>query len=61
MDRNNLGKAERYGIYGEIMPEGTNLSPLWTFCDVFDLIWLEKDFSAKNEKDKIGNRPRHNR
>lgn len=35
----------RYGHYGEIMPEDEFLA-LLDICDVFDLIWLEKDFAA---------------
>lgn len=40
----------RYGRFGEIMPEDETLG-LLDICDVFDLIWLEKEFaSAVREK-----------
>lgn len=39
------GTPARYGRYGEIMPEDEFLA-LLDICDVFDLIWLEKRFSA---------------
>ena len=42
----NLGKPERYGVYGEIMPEDEFVA-FMDICDVFDLIWLEKDFAAR--------------
>lgn len=51
----NLGKAERYGIYGEIMPEDEFIA-FMDICDVFDLIWLEKSFSAKM-KEKLAQDP----
>lgn len=51
----NLGKAERYGIYGEIMPEDEFIA-FMDICDVFDLIWLEKGFSAKM-KEKLATDP----
>ena len=38
-------KAERFGRYGEIMPEDEFVG-LLDICDVFDLIWLEKSFAA---------------
>jgi betaine reductase len=38
-------KPERFGRYGEIMPEDEFIG-LLDICDVFDLIWLEKDFAA---------------
>ena len=38
------------------MPEDEFIAFMRHLRDVFDLIWLEKDFSAKNEKDRIGNR-----
>ena len=38
-------EAPRFGKYGEIMPEDEFLG-LLDICDVFDLIWLEKDFAA---------------
>ena len=37
--------STRYGRYGEIMPEDEFLA-LLDICDVFDLIWLEKEFAA---------------
>ena len=42
----NLGAPERYGKYGEIMPEDEFLG-FMDICDVFDLIWLDKDFAAR--------------
>lgn len=47
--------SERYGKYGEIMPEDETIAFL-DICDVFDLIWLEKDFAA-SIKDKIAKHP----
>ena len=42
----NLEPQEiRFGKYGEIMPEDETIAFL-DICDVFDLIWLDKDFSA---------------
>ena len=41
----NLTAETRFGKYGEIMPEDEFLG-LMDICDVFDLIWLEKNFSA---------------
>ena len=38
-------QAKRSGRYGEIMPEDEFIA-LMDICDVFDLIWLEKDFAA---------------
>ncbi|QTX33106.1 glycine reductase [Aminithiophilus ramosus] len=35
----------RYGRYGEIMPEEEFLG-LLDICDVFDLVWLERDFAS---------------
>ncbi|MDR1377551.1 MAG: DUF5940 domain-containing protein [Synergistaceae bacterium] len=55
---NYLTNAQRYGKYGEIMPEDEFLG-LMTICDVFDLIWLEKSFGedvkAKLLKDPVMN------
>lgn len=51
----NLGKPERYGIYGEIMPEDEFIA-FMDICDVFDLIWLEKGFSVKM-KEKLAADP----
>lgn len=39
-------QATRFGKYGEIMPEDEFLG-LMDLCDVFDIIWLEKEFAAK--------------
>lgn len=36
---------QRFGAYGEIMPEDEFLG-LMDICDVFDLLWLESDFAA---------------
>lgn len=38
-------EARRFGKYGEIMPEDETLGFI-DICDVFDLIWLEKEFAA---------------
>lgn len=51
----NLGKPERYGRYGEIMPEDEFIA-FMDICDVFDLIQLEKGFSAAM-KDKLAQDP----
>ncbi len=51
----NLGEVKRYGVYGEIMPEDEFVA-FMDICDVFDLIWLEKDFSAKM-KGKLSQNP----
>lgn len=51
----NLGKPERYGIYGEIMPEDEFIA-FMDICDVFDLIQLEKGFSARM-KEKLAQDP----
>lgn len=40
----NLKQQNRFGKYGEIMPEDEFLG-LMDLCDVFDLIWLEKSFA----------------
>ena len=42
---NRVAGAQRYGKYGEIMPEDEFLG-LMDICDVFDIVWLEKGFSA---------------
>ena len=42
---NPTAEAGRFGRYGEIMPENETIG-LMDICDVFDLIWLEKDFAA---------------
>ena len=41
----NLGTPERFGMFGEIMPEDEFLG-LMDICDVFDLIRLEEGFAA---------------
>lgn len=51
----NLGKPERYGRYGEIMPEDEFIA-FMDICDVFDLIQLEKGFSAQM-KEKLAQDP----
>ena len=52
----NLEPQEiRFGKYGEIMPEDETIAFL-DICDVFDLIWLEKDFAAA-VKEKIAKHP----
>ncbi len=38
--------AERFGKYGEIMPEDEFIG-LMDICDVFDLIWIEKSFAEQ--------------
>lgn len=41
----NLGDTQRFGKFGEIMPEDEFIG-LMDICDVFDLIWLEENFAA---------------
>ncbi|MFT4302525.1 MAG: glycine/sarcosine/betaine reductase complex component C subunit beta [Desulfovibrio sp.] len=41
----NLGETQRFGKFGEIMPEDEFIG-LMDICDVFDLIWLEESFAA---------------
>jgi betaine reductase len=53
--QNRLSNSSRYGKFGEIMPEDEFLA-LMDICDVFDLIWLEKEFAAA-AKDKISKDP----
>ncbi|MDD4584125.1 MAG: glycine/sarcosine/betaine reductase complex component C subunit beta [Eubacteriales bacterium] len=48
-------KAERYGKYGEIMPQDEFLG-LLQLCDVFDLVVLEKEF-ATEIKEKLTSHP----
>jgi len=50
-----LENSPRYGKFGEIMPEDEFLA-LMDLCDVFDLIWLEKGFSAE-AKGKLSKDP----
>ncbi|MDR1049367.1 MAG: DUF5940 domain-containing protein [Synergistaceae bacterium] len=52
---NYLPNASRFGRYGEIMPEDEFLG-LMAICDVFDLVWLEKDF-AEGVKVKLLKNP----
>ncbi len=52
---NFADKAQRFGRFGEIMPEDEFIA-LLDICDVFDLIWLEKDF-ASAIKPKISAHP----
>lgn len=47
--------TERYGKYGEIMPEDETIGFL-DICDVFDLIWLEKEF-AESIRNKLSKHP----
>ena len=53
---NRLSDAQRYGKFGEIMPEDEFLG-LISACDEFELVWLEKGFaesvSAKLAKDPV--------
>ncbi|WP_027188447.1 glycine/sarcosine/betaine reductase complex component C subunit beta [Desulfovibrio cuneatus] len=42
---NPVAQAQRFGEFGEIMPEDEFLG-LLDICDVFDLVWLEKGFAA---------------
>ena len=53
---NRLSDAQRYGKFGEIMPEDEFLG-LISACDEFELVWLEKSFaesvSAKLAKDPV--------
>lgn len=53
----NLGTPERFGTFGEIMPEDEFLG-LMDICDVFDLIWLEEGFAA-SVAEKAGPEPRN--
>jgi betaine reductase len=53
MYENRLSGADRYGKFGEIMPEDEFIG-LMDICDVFDLVWLEKDFAA-SVKEKLSN------
>ena len=39
-------EAVRFGKYGEIMPEDETIAFL-DICDVFDLVWLEKNFASE--------------
>lgn len=41
----NLGEPQRFGKFGEIMPEDEFIG-LMDICDVFDLIWLEEGFAT---------------
>ena len=48
-------EVKRFGKYGEIMPEDETIAFL-DICDVFDLVWLEKGFSA-DVKERIAKHP----
>ena len=48
-------KPQRFGRYGEIMPEDEFLG-LLDICDVFDLIWLDKAFASR-VKEKLAAHP----
>ncbi|MDR0465870.1 MAG: DUF5940 domain-containing protein [Deltaproteobacteria bacterium] len=50
---NLAAESTRFGRYGEIMPEDEFIG-LMALCDVFDLIWLEKDFAASVRKALAG-------
>ena len=52
---NRLTGSSRYGKFGEIMPEDEFLG-LIDICDVFDIIWLEKEFAA-SVKEKLAQNP----
>lgn len=45
----------RFGRFGEIMPEDEFIA-LLDICDVFDLVWLEKEFAAKM-REKLSGHP----
>lgn len=52
----NLEPAvQRFGKYGEIMPEDETIGFI-DLCDVFDLVWLEKNFAA-DVKEKLAKHP----
>lgn len=51
----NLGKPERYGKYGEIMPEDEFIG-FMDICDVFDLVWLDTAF-ASSIREKLAKSP----
>ncbi len=53
MYSNRIAGADRFGKYGEITPEDEFLG-LIDICDVFDLVWLEKSFSA-SVREKLSN------
>jgi len=55
MYENRLTTAERYGKYGEIMPEDEFIG-LMDICDVFDIIWLEEGF-ASSVSEKLSAHP----
>ncbi|AER67017.1 betaine reductase [Thermovirga lienii DSM 17291] len=46
MYENRLKSFDRFGKYGEIMPEDEFIG-LMDICDVFDIIWLEQSFAAE--------------
>ena len=43
--QNLEAEVTRFGKYGEIMPEDETIAFI-DACDVFDLVWLEKEFAA---------------
>ena len=45
-NKNILRNAKRFGSYGEIIPQDEFFA-LMKIVDVFDLVWLEKPFTAK--------------
>ncbi len=45
MYEHRVAGAPRFGKYGEIMPEDEFLG-MMDICDVFDLVWLQKDFAV---------------
>ena len=52
---NLIAKAQRFGRFGEIMPEDEFIG-LMDICDVFDLVWLESAFAA-SVKEKLTKHP----
>ena len=55
MYENRLESCDRFGKYGEIMPEDEFIG-LMDICDVFDIIWLEESF-ASEIKSKLEGHP----
>ena len=52
---NLAASPERFGKFGEIMPEDEFIG-LLDICDVFDLVWLEQGFAAA-VKEKLAKHP----
>ena len=52
---NRVAGAQRYGKYGEIMPEDEFLG-LLDISDVFDIVWLETSFAA-TVREKLAKNP----